>query len=230
MSTAALVLAVLGTMLGLGLWLMGSRYARSILTLLTVTLGAWVGLCLPRWCGWGIDGMATAVGGAVALGISGYVFTRAWNGITFGLLLACWSSLIVWMIWHGNEAWSWPTTDARTTFPQFLQALWKSMPQAVATCLPWAAGTAMLSGISIAVLWPRLCAVMLFSLAGVSMLLTTILALLENGRPQWLSAVPSATWVQAVVIIVCVMVGVFVQWRLAGLSPASAGGGGKKPK
>jgi len=226
LGTAALVLAMLGTMLGLGLWIAGARFQRSILTLTTVAGGAWVGMCLPRWCGWGIDGMATAVAGAVVLGITGYVCTRFWVGIGFGLMMALWSAMIVWLACHGNGEWTWPDVNSKTTLPGFLAETWRSLPNNVISILPWVSGAATLSGLMIALLWPKLGGVLLFSSVGVSLLLTTTLVLLENGRPQWLGALPAATWAQSIILIVMVLVGAFVQWRF--FSPASAGGAGAK--
>src|SRR5947209_12518319 len=71
LGTLALVLAVAGAVAGVGLWLVGSRFSRSLVTLLLVSVGGWTGLFFPRWFGWAIDGWAPAVGLAVVLGAAG---------------------------------------------------------------------------------------------------------------------------------------------------------------
>jgi hypothetical protein len=68
-----LACALLMAVAGLVLWLVGARFSRSIFTLLGVAAGAWVGLRVPRWMGWEIDAMAIAIGGALVLGLAGYL-------------------------------------------------------------------------------------------------------------------------------------------------------------
>src|SRR5687768_5279625 len=91
--TFGLVVTVAGTLAGLVLWLVGARFSRPLITLCTVALGGAVGMMLPRWCGWTVNGMGTAVGGAIVLGVSGYVMHRFWVGIGLGLVMCCWAAL-----------------------------------------------------------------------------------------------------------------------------------------
>src|SRR4029453_5362604 len=79
-----LVIAIVGSMIGLGMWLIGSRFSRPIVTLLTVLLGASIGMHLPKWFGWQISGAGPAVGAALVLGVTGYVLHGMWVGIGLG--------------------------------------------------------------------------------------------------------------------------------------------------
>ena len=88
-----------------------------------------------------------------------------------------------------------------------------------------AAGAALVSGISVAVLWPRVGIVVLYSLTGVSILISMLLLAIETGRPSWVSRLPEQTWAQVLVLAVLVGIGAFVQWKL-GLANAVVGGGG----
>ncbi|MGH7215237.1 MAG: hypothetical protein ACREIT_10790 [Tepidisphaeraceae bacterium] len=220
--TVALVVAVVGTLVGAGLWLAGSRFSRSLLTLLAVAAGALVGRALPKWCDWSVDGMGLAVGGAVVLGISAYAMHRVWVAGGLGFVMACWAALATWVVCAGDagHGWAWPGADASTTAPMFLRRVWESLPEEVARYLPWACGTAMASGMSVALLWPRLGVVLLHSTAGGSMLVCMGTAALEYGRSQWLDALPSKTWAQIMTVAALIAFGAVVQWKLA---PAGAG-------
>src|SRR5215218_9169883 len=94
---AALIAALVGTFIGVGLWLAGARFSRPLITLVTVSLGAVIGRALPGWMNWNVNSMAASVGGAVVLGMSGYVMHRVWVGLGLGLLLACWAALGTWV-------------------------------------------------------------------------------------------------------------------------------------
>jgi len=82
----SLGIAIGGALLGLVLWLAGARFSRSLVTLIGVAIGTSVGMRLPGWLGWSIDGMAIGVGGAVVLGASGYLLHRSWIGLYLGAL------------------------------------------------------------------------------------------------------------------------------------------------
>src|SRR5436190_19875812 len=88
---AALTVAIIGMIAGAVLWLAGSRFSRSLITLSAVSLGAALGTHLPRWAGWSLDGMAPGIVGAIVLGVSAFLFHRFWVGIGLGLVLACWA-------------------------------------------------------------------------------------------------------------------------------------------
>src|SRR5882757_2471420 len=90
-SSMTLAIAIAGAALGLILWLSGSRFNRTIITLISVSGGALIGLQMPGWFGWRLDGWATAVLGALALGISGYVLPKVWVGVGLGAVWAIWA-------------------------------------------------------------------------------------------------------------------------------------------
>jgi hypothetical protein len=103
---------------GLILWLTGAAWSRSLVTLILVAMGTWIGMRLPEWCGWHIDGMATAFGGAIALGAAGYVLHRWWIGLAVGwtcALIALAIASSVWIVSHGGlgqQASAMPHLDA----------------------------------------------------------------------------------------------------------------------
>jgi len=210
----ALWMAMAGTCLGAGLWLAGARFSRSIITLLLVAIGSIVGKLLPGWMGWSIDPMATAVGGSVVLGASGYLLHRWWVGMGFGLVLALWAALGTWMVLSPGQDWSWPMPG-----DSFWSDLWGSLSPQVQSVLPFMAGAGWISGGVVALVWPRIGVVLLYSMTGLSLALAMGLAIAELGRPGWLNWVPSQDWVQWTALAVLVLAGAGVQWWLG---PASA--------
>src|SRR5258706_9996099 len=126
--TLALAIAMSGTLIGAGLWLVGSRFSRSLITLLLVSIGAWIGLFLPAWTGWKIDGWAPAVGLALVLGAAGFFLHRFWVGVGLGLVLAAWAALGVWLLCKGADAWSLPRYDIGTRTTDYLKDLWTNLP------------------------------------------------------------------------------------------------------
>src|SRR5882672_1369520 len=92
-NSLAMMIALAGAVLGGILWLGGSRFSRTLMTLISVFVGALVGLQLPRWLPLGLEGWATATLGALVLGISGYALHKVWVGMGLGLVLAGWAAL-----------------------------------------------------------------------------------------------------------------------------------------
>jgi hypothetical protein len=73
----------------------------------------------------------------------------------------------------------------------------------------------MLSGLLASLVWPRFGAVLLYSALGTSLLVGAGLISIENGRPQWITIVPSQTWAQVTTLLGLVAFGAIVQWQLA---------------
>jgi hypothetical protein len=207
-----LIVAVAGTLAGVLLWLVGARFSRPLITLCTVFIGAAAGMMLPRWFEWSVTGMGPAVAGAIGLGISGYVFHRFWVGMGLGLVLTCWVALGTWTLLNNGHQWAWPEATEETTVGTYLTATWESVPKDVSHAMPFTCATAMLSGLVAGMLWPRVGLVMLYSLAGVSLLVGMGVAAIENGRPQWISIIPAEMSSQLCLLVALVTFGATVQW------------------
>ena len=211
----ALIAALTATLFGAVLWLVGARFSRPMITLVGVAAGAFFGRMLPGWMGWNVNTMAASVGGAVVLGMSGFLLHRMWVGLGLGVLLACWATVAVWVCFSDGAQLTWPPVDPTTTWRTFADALWLSVPLKVRQILPFAASLAMLSGLLASLLWPRFGAALLYSALGTSLLVGAGLIAIENGRPQWITIVPSQTWAQAMTLLGTVAFGAVVQWQLA---------------
>jgi hypothetical protein len=73
----------------------------------------------------------------------------------------------------------------------------------------------LLSGVAISVLWPRIGVVLLYSTAGMSLLLGLGAAVLNSAKREWLAVIPSQTSSQVIVLISLVAFGAILQWRVA---------------
>jgi hypothetical protein len=227
--SVGLAIAIIGSIIGAGIWLLGARYSRTIITLLTVLVGAAVGVNLPRWFGWEISGAGPAVGAALLLGVTGYALHGMWVGIGLGTVLSSWATLACWIAFRNGAAWSWPPIEGDTTAASYLSAVWQGLPADVTRILPYACATAMVSGIAMAIIWPKVSLVVGWSMAGATLLAGMGLAAVNFGQPQWLGRVPSPLWAQMTLLTCMVMIGSLVQWKL-GPKPAASKASKKKPK
>lgn len=193
------------------LWVAGARFGRFLTTLLTVGLGAALGMHLPGWFGWNIHGAGPAVGAAVVLGVTGFVLHGMWAGILLGLVLALWATFITWVCARGADPLAWPALTDETTLVSFLTELWNSLPKTMQRMTPFWAAAGLVSGVACSILWTRVTSRLAWSAAGVTMLVGSGLASIRFVRPQWLERGLPQTWVQAAVIVAAVLVGVLVQ-------------------
>jgi hypothetical protein len=213
--SAALLVASIGSVAGAGLYLAGARFSRAILTLSAVAIGAGVGVRLPGWFGWGVDGMGPAVGGAVILGVSAFAMPRLWIGLWLGAVLTCWTALAAWIVLghgHANRDWNWPAYQATMTLPRYLNLIWLQLPADVTKILPMLAGIAMAVGTATGVLWPKVGGSLMWSGAGASLLLSMGALALQRLSPSTLNHLPRQTWAQLTLIASVVLVGAIWQW------------------
>lgn len=212
---AALTLAVVGA----GLWLAGARFSRSLTTLIAVAIGTTVGLHLPGWLGWSIDGMGLAVGGAVILGASGYLLDRTWVGLWLGAILSIWAGAAVCLLMAGGTAWKWPAIAGAGGVWALLSRQWEQLPSQLNPAMPLACAAGFAAGVLLTVLWPTLSKVLTWSLAGTTLFVVMGGVAMQNGRPQWFAKVPGHAPAQWLGLAVLVLLGSVVQW---GLTPRTS--------
>ena len=210
-----IALSFLGALIGVGLWLIGARYSRTLITLVLVSTGGWIGLLLPAWLGWNIDGWATSILTAIALGLGGFLLHRIWVGMGLGLAMTGWAIAIVWICCRGDSTWSLPNYVAGLTASEYVKTAWLGLPDAVRHVLPVAAAAAMIGGFLAALLWPRLGVVMLYSLLGVSLMVTMGIASVRFARPQWIDRLPATPSSRALAVTGLIGLGALLQWHLA---------------
>jgi len=200
---------------GVFLWLSGSLWSRGILTLIAVAIGGLLGMYVPRWQNWPVNSMGLAVLGAVGLGLSAYLAQRLWMGLTVGVVLACWAAFGAWVHlrpinYSFIERQDWQVQYM--TPPERAHDLYIRLPAEVQEVLPYATGTAVMMGLALALMWPRLTRAIGMSMLGVTMILGFGLTLVATQQPAWLAYVPAPPMTQAGTLLGMVMVGLLAQW------------------
>ena len=227
---AAVCIALL--VAGLILWLVGAAWGRAILTLIAVALGGVLGILVPRWQMWPINSMSAAVLGAVGLGVSAFMVERVWSGLLLGVVLVAWTSLGVWMNLGGDQPFQFRSAEEvqYLTPPQHARDVWDRLPEPVRRVWPYAAATALISAMAIALLWPGVAKVSAFSTLGVTIVFLSALVLVASRRPDWLLLVPEQSSIQAAVLGVMALLGAVVQWQLLPSRKAAAAQGEQAPE
>ncbi len=221
MGTAAVTAAGFVALVGLSLWLSGARFNRSLLTLNAVTLGATLGLELPRHIAMPVNGWATAIGGALVLGVTAYIFHRVWTAVGLAIVLVAIAAISTWMLCSNQTDWTWPALGAHPTVAGYLRTLWDQLPAEVRRVLPLSCGTAAITGLAFAMLWPRAGAALLYSLTGTALMVAGSVAVLYCKAPDYLNRLPGTQYTQGAVLVSTVLVGALIQWRLTRASQPS---------
>jgi hypothetical protein len=218
----ALIIAMVGAVFGAVLWVAGVRVSRPLVTLVTGLLGASLGLMLPRWMNWNISGAGPAVGGAVLLGVSGFVLHRMWVGIGFGLVLTIWGACAMWLTMRNGQAFDWPDWSDSSTVCTYLHDTWNALPADITKYLPYLAGVALVSAIASTIIWPKLTTAVSYSAIGVTMFICLTTTAIATSHREWLAKAPQQTWVQLASLAGMWFVGSVIQWKLSPKSKVSA--------
>jgi hypothetical protein len=211
--TGSAVMATLacGTLAGLALWLAGARYSRMVITLLGVTLGGMIGMAAPRTMNWSFNTGATALVGALVLGVLGFACYRKCVAVGLIGVLCLWAALATWVRYHEDIPITWP--EQTQTTGEFVRAVWNQLPEPVRTPMPVAIGLAIVTGVGSTLLLPKITPILTFSIIGVTMLLGMTLWAIQTKAIQWPAVIPAQTNMQAAMLAVMVLVGAVVQWQ-----------------
>jgi hypothetical protein len=230
-----LAMAVCAAVVGLVLWAAGARLSRWLFTLVGVAVGAWVGMRTPRWMGWEIDSIGTAICGAFALGIAGYLLRGLWVSILLSAQLAVAGGLVAW---HraslAGATWTWPEgfwekaraltgATAGQVSTELLASVWSSVPRVIPITM---GGCVVVAGVLSAV-WPRMGRVLAFGMLGSLLMGGGVLASIQLAKPEWLAKLPMSAQAQGVTLASLVVFGAAVQWAL--LPKEEKRRGGDKP-
>jgi hypothetical protein len=218
LTTPQTLCALAGLMAGVFLWLTGSAWSRGLMTLIGVTAGGLLGLYVPRWQIWPVNEMGTSVLGAVLFGLSAFLVERLWIGIVLGAVLAGWATFGTWVIERPADfVWQLRADWEVQNFlpPQYARDIFIRMPAEVQQVLPYAAGTAALCGVALALLFPRAGRVLCMSVLGVSMMFLCGLLLTSVHHADWLQYIPAPPMSQVATLAALVMVGLLAQWQFS---------------
>src|ERR1051325_2190806 len=198
----ATLIALAGVLIGGVLWLFGSRFSRTLITLLGVTVGTQIGLRLPAWAGVPLSNWVTAIAGAAVIGVAGFVLHRFWIGVALSAILTSWVAIGVWSFYGVGASHQAPPTFAAATLVDQAKQIWSSLPSDIRRVGPLLCGTALLSGLAVGILWSRLAGYLMYSFLGVTRVAPMGMLAMELSRPQMLQMLPSSHSTQ-----LCVMVG-----------------------
>ena len=208
---------------GLFLWAVGARVGRSVFTLVGVAAGAWGALLLRQRMWPEVEPMGLACGGALVLGLAGYLLYTMWVGLTLGTLLTTAGVLIAWKRLAGGASWSIPVLDFSAPAHVILHGLWASLPGALPKVMPLVVCGCFATGVMVTVLWPKLGRVLAFSAVGTLMFVAGGVVATALARPDWLAYFPGASQTQGVALAVLVTAGAALQWSMLP-GPASPAG------
>ena len=201
-----------GALSGLIMLLVGARFSRGIITLIAVSIGALVGLRMPHWFSVPLGAWATAVGGALLLGITGYALHKMWVGAGLAVLLALWAGILVWNIYCSGRVGTFPERLAGMGIDEYWSQVWNSLPRDFRRITPFLCGMAVVFGLTVSIFWSRAAAVMLYSVLGVSLLMIMGMMGIAVSRPSLLGILPSQTGSQIATFGGMVLFGTIVQW------------------
>jgi hypothetical protein len=222
LADSAPVLALAVTAAGLGCWLAGGRFSRSLITLALVAAGAWLGVRLPRWFGWEIDGMGLGMAGAMLLGFAGYLLHRTWVGVLLGALIAVWAGVAAWVALAPGVRWAPPPLAWGWDVPELLRQVWQSLPPQVSKVIPLTTVGGLVGGVVTALVWPKLSRILAFDLLGVMLMVAVGVPAVAAHQPHWMKYLPVATEQQVAAVVALVLVGLAVQWKLTPAAPRKA--------
>jgi len=204
--------AAAGAAFGVVLWLLGSRFSRSLITLVAVATGAAIGLYVPRWVGLSVGSWAGAVGGALSLGVIGYILHRGCVRIGLGILLGAVGVLGTWYLRDPAAQWTFPPRADGTSLWNYALQLWDAVPQQVRSFGPIACGAGLASGLVIGAFLPRLAMALFYSLIGTCMIAGLGSLAANQLRPELLNTVPQDPTAQLIMLAGLVAFGAAVQW------------------
>lgn len=206
----------LAALVGLGFWSVGSRGSRSLIALVMVLVGAVGGKLVVTALSLRIDPMAGTVVGAAALGVVGYVFHRWLLGLALGYLLMAWTLIGFWTHATAPASWNWLPKAQQPTGIDGMLSLLKTYHDTLGASLSQQmllfGGLAWLIGAGLAVLLPRLAAILFWTLAGATLLLGSAIGWCHYHAPEWFDKVPQSTQGQLIVLASILAAGMFLQW------------------
>ncbi len=210
---------------GVALWAVGGVFSRYMTTLVAVAVGTFIGLRAPGWLGWQIDGMGTGVAGALLLGTSGYLLHRTWIGLWLAGLLSAWCGVGVWIqLGDGSVL---PAFHWRGALGASFTDLWHHLPPNLHPQLPLGCAVGATAGVLMSVLWPKFSRCFTYSLIGTTLTILMGVVAAGNQNPSWLTSVHPSPMVELAALLIFVLLGIVVQWRLMPESPRVTDAGAK---
>jgi hypothetical protein len=171
--------------------------------------------------------MGLAIAGSMVVGLAAYLLYDVWVGAGLALLLAGWAGAAAWVLLGGSAAaWALPPIDPADGAWSAITTVVKGLPPKLSQALPCAAAGGLVSGVSVAILWPRLARAFASALAGLSLLILAAPVAVNAYHPQWLTLFPADARSRLITCAALAAFGGFCQWVLMPKVQKPAGDGG----
>lgn len=166
---------------GAVLWLYGNALSRGLITLALVAIGTVAGLLVPDVMEWQVQSSATAMGGAVALGVSGFMLHHLFRSALLAMAAAGWV-LVIAALAQGVDAHALVIAAQSRDIGAIGVALEQAVPAMHDTAVRLAAALAALGGVTLSLLRPRTGGVITWVLTGGAIMLagTTVAMLVHH--------------------------------------------------
>lgn len=199
---------------GLLLWLAGGRVSRSLVTLVLVAIGAVAGKHFPAMSGVKLDPMACVLGGALVLGVLGYVMHRWVVGVGLGLVMGAWAMMGCFVVAKSPAYFVWPewSVGSGEGVWKYIQTVGQQLGGDTGQMLVALGGLAFVSGVAMSVLFPRVATTLFWTLFGASVWCGAGLAWGFYEGPDRLGRLPVTTMGQCVLLGAIVVAGFAAQW------------------
>lgn len=210
LGTSGLTIAVFSWALGLALWLAGAKFSRQLLALTATAAGGAIGYLSPHWFDWTIDPWTVAVLGALIVGITGFMAHGYITAFGLGVVLAIWGALTAICAIGLPQFWDWPIFPPNDDLWPFVYIIRASVPDHLIVMLCYAAGIGAVAGPFVGFVWPRLAVVLFWSLIGLTFILGPALWVGQS----YVHHLPPQPASQATILVMLILVGAGVQWRI----------------
>ncbi len=173
--TLLLAIVLTGTIIGAATLLLGGLRSRFMICLLMLVVGTLIGHSAPQWFGLRVEPNATAILGAIVMGILGFAFHRVWVAICLGLVVAGLAAVILWFNLDAGRSFQAPAAEHGMSVSAYLRLCWEHFPAAYRASVPVVCVPVCVAGFAVGLLLNRLGTALLYSILGTSIMFLCLL-------------------------------------------------------
>lgn len=206
-----LAVVLTGTIIGVATLLLGGMRSRFMMSLLLLVVGVTLGHSAPEWFGLKIEPNASAILGAIVLGILGFAFYRIWVAICLGLIVAGLAAVILWFNLGIPRSFQAPAAEHGMSVLGYLRACWEHVPAIYTTSVPPVCAPVFLAGVVVGLLLNRFGTALFYSLLGASIMFLCLLFGEASGQmPAATYLLPELAELRVVLFAAFVLLGILV--------------------
>ena len=229
----SLLLAVVltGSIIGAATLLLGGLRSRFMMCLLLLVAGTIAGHSVPGWFSLRIEPNATAILGAIVMGILGFAFHRVWVAVGLGLMVAGLAAVILWFNLDAGRSFQSPAATQGMTVASYMRLCWDQAPAVFKAKAPMVCALAGLAGLAVGMLLNRFGTALFYSILGTSILFLSLLFGEASGQmPTASYLLPEVAEMRVVLFAGFVLLGTMVHLATMPRSRKAAGRPQPKPE